>query len=215
MTIALFFDPNPRQLHSAASALRGPSEIRNVVEVALGIGIDLIDRRRQEAAIDRQRRRHDARCAARALRMADHRLHRRSRHALGVIAEHLADGSRFDGVVQERRRAVIADVADLLACAGRCARSPASSRERSPCRPAPSARGGRRRRSTRSRRSTRRSWRRAPARDPHARARASTRLRRARTRRVPCRRDATPAPADRCTRSTSRACARIRRSSRA
>ena len=132
--------------------------------------------------------------------------------AIGVVAEHLPHAARLDRVVQHRRRAVIVDVADLLARRAPIARSPASSRGRSPRRRAPSARGGRRRRSSRSRRSTRRSSRRARARDPRARAPSSTRLRRARSRRGPCRTAATLRPADRCRPSTRPASARSRRS---
>ena len=142
----------------------------------------------------RERRRHDAGRAARALWMADHRFHRRSRHLLGALAEHFAHAPRFDGVVDERRRAVVVDVADLLAAAAPTDRSRSRSRGRSRRRRAPSARGGTRRRSNRSLRRPRRSSRRARARDLRARAPASRRPRRARTRRAPCRTGATLQP---------------------
>ena len=69
--------------------------------------------------IDRERGRDDAGRAARALRMADHRLHRRSREPIGVRAEHLTHRPGFDRVVQHRRRAVIADVPDRFEWAAR------------------------------------------------------------------------------------------------
>ena len=216
ITIALFFDPNPRQLHSAASTCAAPADVRDVVEVAVGIGIALIDRRRQEAAVDRQRGRRRRR--RRRSRPADGRSSTSptTGSALGVIAEHLAHAPRFDGVVQQRRGAVVVDVADLLARRGPSVRSPASIARtisvavrrhlHAVIRVA-----GR----SRSRRSTRRSARRAPARDPRARAPPSTRLRRARSRRGRGRTAATPAPARRCSASTRRACARSRTSCRA
>src|SRR2546427_1885440 len=73
-----------RRVDVAASALVG-----NEVEIAGRIGIALVDCRRQIAARQRERRGDHAGGAARALRMPDHRLHRRSRKPLGVIAEQL------------------------------------------------------------------------------------------------------------------------------
>src|SRR5687768_4530526 len=98
-----------RRLDAGRAALIGDE-----IEVARRIRIAKVDGGRQEASIDGQRRRHETGRAAGALGMADHRLDRRSRNALGVPAEHLADASRFDGVVDESGRAVVADVADLL-----------------------------------------------------------------------------------------------------
>ena len=86
---ALFFDPNPRQLHSAASTSRRAAVVGDEVQVARRIRIVQVDRRRQEPARHRQRGGHDAGRAAGALRMADHRLDRRSGEPIGVRAEHL------------------------------------------------------------------------------------------------------------------------------
>ena len=61
--------------------LRRPARVGDEVEIAGRIGIALVDRRRQHAAVQRQRGGDEAAGAARALRMADHRLGRRSGHA--------------------------------------------------------------------------------------------------------------------------------------
>jgi hypothetical protein len=49
---------------------------------------------------DERERRGDDGGAARPLGMADHRLGRRSRHAVGEPSEHLPDAPRLDGVVE-------------------------------------------------------------------------------------------------------------------
>ena len=83
-TIALFFDPNPRQLQSAASGCAARPTLGMKSRSQSGSGECLVDRRRQEAVAQRERRGHDAGCAAGALRMPDHRLDRRARHAIGA-----------------------------------------------------------------------------------------------------------------------------------
>ena len=158
---------SPRQLQSAASMSAGARRVRNEIHVARRIRIVEVDRRRQQAVRHRQRGRGHAGRAARALRMADHRLRRRSRHAIGVAAEDAADAPRLDAIVQLRRRAVIVDVADLLRRALRAGTARFRCSARSRRRPDPSARGDRRRRSRRSLRCARRSC------APRARARSS------------------------------------------
>ena len=112
----------------------------------------------------------DARGAAGALRMPDHRLGRRARHAIGVRAEHAPHALRLDRVVQLRRGAVIVDVADLFRPPMRARRAPSRCSGRFRRRRDPSARGDTRRTSTRSPRCARTGERRAPARDPRVRA---------------------------------------------
>ena len=78
-TSALFFDPKPRQLQSAASMSAGRAVLRDEVHVAAGIGSSrLIVGGSTPRAIAERRGRHTGRAAG-ALRMADHRLGRRAR----------------------------------------------------------------------------------------------------------------------------------------
>ena len=166
-TMALFFDPNPRQLQSAAADAAVSALPRDEVHVARRIRVDQVGGRRQEPARQGQRGRDDAGRAAGALRMADHRLGRGARHALGQRAEHRARALRLDGVVELRRRAVVVDVADLVERAVRPIDRTAHRARRSRRRQDPSARGDRRRRSSGSPRPSRRSG------APRARARSS------------------------------------------
>ena len=175
----------------------------------------LVDRRRQEPVVQRERRGDDAGGAAGALRMPDHRLGRRARHAIGAAAEQPAHAARLDGVVEHGRGAVKVDVADLLERA-------AGSIDREPHRAddllavgihlhavvgvagrAVAVDGGVDR------------ARRARGRAPRARAPASRRPRRARTRRGPHRTGARRRRACRCSGSRRRASSKSRRSSRA
>src|SRR5688572_29225003 len=94
--------------------LDAAADVGDEVEIALRIGIAVIDRRRQEAVAQRQRRGDDAGGAARALRVADHRLGRRTGHAIGQRPKEPPHAARLDRVVEHGRRAVIVDVADLL-----------------------------------------------------------------------------------------------------
>src|SRR5436309_14466867 len=80
----------PKTVAQRGLDLGGAALIRNDVEIARRIGIVLIDGRREESARQRQRGGPDTCGGARALGMADHRLHRRARQAVGVIAEDLA-----------------------------------------------------------------------------------------------------------------------------
>src|SRR5262245_8081023 len=66
--------PEPEAIAERGADAGQTALIGYVVEVARRIGIGLIDRRRQESARHRERRGHDARGAAGALRVSDHRL---------------------------------------------------------------------------------------------------------------------------------------------
>src|SRR5262249_11854117 len=61
--------------------------IRDEVEIARRVRRAEIDRGRQQPAIDRQSGGHDAGCAAGTLRVADHRLHRRSGDPIRMATE--------------------------------------------------------------------------------------------------------------------------------
>ena len=131
---------------------------------------------------------------------------------LGVSAEDLAHAARLHRVVQQRRRAVIVDVADLVERAARALDRQRMARDdllavRRHLHAVIRVAG----RSVAVDRRVDRS-RRARARDPRARARPSTRPRRARSRRGPGRTAATLRPAGRCSASTRRASAKSRRS---
>src|SRR5262249_28195752 len=84
-------------------ALRASAVVWNHVEVAGRTRLDLVDRRRQDPARQRQRRGYHAGRAGGALRMADHRFHGRSGEPIGVGAEDLPHAPRLDRVVQLRR----------------------------------------------------------------------------------------------------------------
>src|SRR5437764_13509384 len=59
----------------------------DVVEIALGVRRELVDGRRNTTSRERLDGRDGAQCAGCAEQMADHRLHRAHRHAIGVLAE--------------------------------------------------------------------------------------------------------------------------------
>ena len=194
-TSALFFDPKPRQLQSAASTSQPAGGVRNEVQVAGRILIVHVDRRRQQARSTAPAR--SPRRRPRRSRLADGRSSTWSTIPASRSARRAEEpphAARLDGVVQHRRRAVEVHVADRRRPDGRRAAAPAPSRGRSRRRPDPSARGGTRRTSSRSRRRSRRCARRARARGPRARASASRRLRRARSRRGRGRTAARPRP---------------------
>ena len=82
--MALFLEPNPRQLHNAASTAAARPWFGMKSRSQAGSALALVDGRRQEPAIDRQGRGHDAGGAARALRVPDHRFDRRPGHPIRV-----------------------------------------------------------------------------------------------------------------------------------
>src|SRR5687768_6229198 len=63
----------PKAIAQRRFGLRGAAGVRDEIEIAVGIRIALIDRRRQEVVRKRQRGGHHAGGAAGALRVADHR----------------------------------------------------------------------------------------------------------------------------------------------
>ena len=185
---------------------------RDEVHVAGRIRIGEVGRRRQEAARQRQRRGDDAGGAAGALRMADHRLGGRARHAFGVLAEGHARAAGLDGVVELCGGAVIVDVADLFHGAPRSLDGAAHGRDDfGAVRVHLHAVVGVARRVVALDRRVD-AARRGHWRDPRAPRRTSRRPHRAQTRRVPYRRAATLPTADRCSASRRRASARSRRS---
>ena len=87
---------------------------RHVVQVALGVGGELVDRRRHAARFERLDGRHRAQRAGGAEQMADHRLHRADRNAIGVLAQRQLERFGLGRVVERRAGAVRADVVDLV-----------------------------------------------------------------------------------------------------
>ena len=114
-TMALFFEPKPRQLQSAAIGSARPADGRQQVEViAVGVRVFEVDRRRQVAVGHGQRGGDDpdaplAPCGWPIIDLVEDP---GVRAASG--SEQLADAPRLDRVVEDRRGAVVVDVADLL-----------------------------------------------------------------------------------------------------
>ena len=88
--------------------------VRHVVEVALRVGVPVVDRRRQHAVVERQRAHHRLDRAGRPEAVARHGLRRRDRELVGVVAEDLLQRPRLGEVAERRRGAVRVDVADAL-----------------------------------------------------------------------------------------------------
>ena len=149
--------PRPIAFESATSTCTSPRLVRDVVEVALGVGLAVVDRRRQDAVVEREHAHHRLDRAGRAEGVAHHRLRRRDRELVGVVAEDVLDRLRLGRVAERRRRAVRVDVADALGLDARALerRRASSPRRRSPR--ARAARGGARRSRRRSRAPRRRS----------------------------------------------------------
>ena len=113
-TIALFLEPKPRQLQSAACDACGPAPRGDEIEIAGRIGLRQVDGRRQQAAIDRERRRREAAaplapCGCPTIDLVDEPGDRRRARAEQTL--HARD---LDRVVQLRRGAVVVHVPDLL-----------------------------------------------------------------------------------------------------
>ena len=113
-TSALFFDPKPRQLQSAATGCASRPTLGMKSRSQSGSGLVWLIVGGRKPFDERQRARHHAGGAAGALRMTDHRLGRGPRNLFRQLAKRQARAPRFDGVVQQRRGAVIVDVADLF-----------------------------------------------------------------------------------------------------
>ena len=75
--------------------------VRHVVEIALGVGRLVVDRRRDDARLDRHRRDGGFQAAGGAEEVAGHRLRRADGDLVGVLAEHALDGDRL-GLVADR-----------------------------------------------------------------------------------------------------------------
>src|ERR1051325_1425784 len=87
--------------------------IRHVVEIAVGIGRLVVDRRRQHVFLHHQRRDGRLEPAGGAEEVAGHRLRRADGELVGVLAEDALDRQRLRFVAERRRRAVRVDVVNV------------------------------------------------------------------------------------------------------
>src|ERR1044071_611353 len=88
--------------------------VGDVVEVALGVWVDVVDGRREPPVVDGEDGEDRLDAARGAEQVAGHRLRRTHRELVGVLAERLLDGERLELVIVGRRSPVRVDVADLL-----------------------------------------------------------------------------------------------------
>ena len=163
--------PNPKVFDSTLRDRDPARRVRHVVQVALGVGVLEVDRRRDDAVLDREHGGDRLDAAGRAEQVPGHRLGRADRDAPGVLAEDRLDRLGLDRVVELRRGAVRVDVVDLRRRRARRRGSPGACSAPRLRRPARGRSCGRRRPSPRSRRTRRRSARRARARARAPRAR--------------------------------------------
>ena len=105
--------PKPNEFDSATRTRAWRARVGDVVEVALGIGLFVVDRRRDPAVVQRERGVDRLDAAGAAEQVAGHRLGRAHRDARGVLAEDALDRLRLVDVVVRRRGAVRVDVVDL------------------------------------------------------------------------------------------------------
>ena len=207
----LLCPPKPNALETAISTCFGARLVRDVVEVALGVGRRLVDRRRQDAALKRQDREDRLHRAGRAERVACRALRGRHGRPMSLVhPERDLQHSRLASVACRRRGSVRVHVADVLgldACVGEGhphrARRVLSGRIRI-------GDMARRRTRRRSRGARRGSSRRVPSRARALRARSLRRPRPSRTRRARRRTAGRRARDPRCA-ATSRASRRSRR----
>src|SRR5688572_30042919 len=90
-----------------------PTNLRDVIEIAPVAGFVQVQGRRQPAPIERQRRDRDLERAGRAQRVAVVPLGAADLQVFRVVAEHLADGGGFRGIVEWRRAAVRVHIAHV------------------------------------------------------------------------------------------------------
>src|SRR3970040_128390 len=88
--------------------------VGDVVEVALRIGMLVVDRWRDGTTVDRQHASNELHRPGRAEQVAHHGLRGTHGYLPGARAEHLLDGQRFGAVVVRGAGAVGVDVVDLV-----------------------------------------------------------------------------------------------------
>ena len=186
ITSAASLPPKASDVETPQRTGTSRGDVGDDVDLALGVGRVVVDRRRDHAALDGQRQDRGLDRAGGAEAMADHRLDRVDRHPARPIAEDDVQAARLGAIVLRRGGAVAVDVIDLVDETPRSrGRGRSCRRRRGP--PARARSRDRPRRTARSRPARRRSWRRAPWPGPCPRAPASPRPRRCSSRRAPCR----------------------------
>ncbi len=91
-----------------------PRLVRDVVEIAVGIGLLVVRGRRENAVVQREHAHHRLDRPGRPEAVARDRLRRGNRELVGVVAEHLLDRARLGEVAERRRGPVRVDVPDAF-----------------------------------------------------------------------------------------------------
>src|SRR5947209_8198098 len=94
--------------------LRGASDFRNVVEIAVRIGFFQIDGRRNLVVLHGDERSRDTRGATGALRVSNLGFERRHWNFISTVAQRQLKRARFNTVIQVGRRSVQVYVLDVL-----------------------------------------------------------------------------------------------------
>ena len=111
--------PKAKAFDIAASTAALARDVGDDVEVAVGVGLVVVDRRGDHAVADRHHAGEELDGAGAADQVAVHRLGRGDEEVVGVGAEDGADGGAFGAVVDRGAGAVGVDVADRLRARGR------------------------------------------------------------------------------------------------
>ena len=83
----MFWPPKPKLFDSATSTALPAGLVGDVVEVAVGVGVVEVDRRRQDAVADRQQADDRLDAAGGGDQVAHHALGAGDRHLVGRVAE--------------------------------------------------------------------------------------------------------------------------------
>ena len=110
----MFWPPKPKLFEAADIAARFAGRVGDVIQVALGVGRLVVDRRRQHVVADRQQADDQLGGAGRGDQMPHHALGARDRDLVGLVAEDALDRQRLDLVVDFGARAVGVDVVDVV-----------------------------------------------------------------------------------------------------
>ena len=106
--------PKPKLFFTRVLDLHLARRVGAVVQVALGILVEDVDRRRRDLVLHRQHREHRLDAAGAAEQVAGHRLGRVDDQLLRVVAEGELDRVGLVHVAQRRRGAVRVEVLDLV-----------------------------------------------------------------------------------------------------
>ena len=110
----MFWPPKPKLFESATSTLLSPGHVRDVVEVAIRVGVVEIDGWGKHAVADGQEADDRLDAAGRGDQVAHHALGAGDRHLVGRLAEGPLDRQGLDRVVDRSAGAVGVDVVDVV-----------------------------------------------------------------------------------------------------